>query len=75
VQITEVKNYENNTATSGKLIIAICGSYIHVYISCTSRTAAAAATITIITMTIKRRVGCSLIQHSFHHTNSQQQMR
>jgi len=37
VQITAVKNYEQkiNTATSGKLIKAVCASYIYVYISCT----------------------------------------
>ena len=33
VQITALKNYEQkNTATSGKLIKAVCASYVYVYI-------------------------------------------
>ena len=32
MQITAVeKNYEKNTETSGKIIIAVCASYVYVY--------------------------------------------
>jgi hypothetical protein len=35
MQITAVKNYNKNTATSGKRIIAVYASLVDVYISCT----------------------------------------
>ena len=36
VQIATEKNYEQkNTATAGKIITAVCASYVYVYILCT----------------------------------------